>query len=304
MPILSAAVLWGTTGTASWLAPPNAPSAAVGCSGLVLGGLLLFLAGHRGALRRPPAGSPLVPNRRRGGAGPAYARGEWRLLLLGAVAVAGYPVTFYPAVARTGVAVATVVALCSAPVFAGALAWVTGRSRPSARWAIATGAAVLGCAALVLGPMLTGGPATIDPFGLALAALAGFTYVVYSLIGGDLIVRGHRPDSVLGVMFGVAALLVLPVVLAGDTAWLGSARGAAVALHLAVFTTFLAYLLFGQGLRHTGVAVATTLTLAEPAVAAVLGVTVVGERLPLVSWCGLAILASGLVLLSLSPGRR
>jgi DME family drug/metabolite transporter len=65
-----------------------------------------------------------------------------------------------------------------------------------------------------------------------------------------------------------------------------------------VFTTFAAYLLFGLGLRHTSAAAATTLTLAEPAVAAVLGVVVLGERLPAVSWCGMAVLAVALAALA------
>ncbi|MFC9897160.1 EamA family transporter [Nocardia sp. NPDC127579] len=286
-PILAASVLWGTTGTASSLAPAGAPAAAIGSAGLALGGLLLFAAGHWKPLRDREIRHP-------------YTRREGWLLLLGAVAVAGYPVTFYPAVARTGVAVATVVALCSAPVFAGALAWVLGRSKPSARWVLATSAAVIGCAALVSG----GSSAAIDPAGVALATVAGLVYVVYSLVGGELITGGHDSDRVMGVMFGAAALFVLPVLLCTETAWLSGTRGLVVAAHLAVFTTFLAYRLFGYGLRHTTVAVATTLTLAEPAVAAVLGVTVLGERLALVSWCGLGILASGLVLLSLSPRAR
>ncbi|WP_309234780.1 EamA family transporter [Nocardia sp. XZ_19_385] len=292
VPILAASVLWGTTGTASSMAPAGAPAVSIGSAGLVLGGAMLFLAGYWKPLRENAV------------AARSYTRREWRLLLLGAVAVAGYPVTFYPAVARTGVAVATVVALCSAPVFAGALAWAAGRSRPSPWWVIATSVAVFGCVALVLGPQLTGGGASVDLLGLSLAATGGFAYAVYSLVGGELITRGHRSGSVIGVMFGAAGLFVLPVVLCTDTSWLTTGRGMAVTVHLAVFTTFLAYRLFGYGLRHTTVAVATTLTLAEPAVAAVLGVTVVGERLPFVSWCGLAVLASGLVLLSLSPKAR
>jgi DME family drug/metabolite transporter len=57
--------------------------------------------------------------------------------------------------------------------------------------------------------------------------------------------------------------------------------------------------MFGHGLRRTSVSVATSLTLGEPAVAAVLGVAVLGERLPAASWGGLAVLAAGLVLLTL-----
>ncbi|MEU3561516.1 EamA family transporter [Kitasatospora sp. NPDC006786] len=285
-PILIAAVLWGTTGTASSLAPGGAPAAGIGAAGLVLGGLLLLLT-DRAARALPRVCGP---------------RERW-LLAAGAVAVAGYPVTFYPAVGRTGVAVATVIALGSAPVFTGLLGWLTRQGRPGGRWAGATALAVLGCALLVLGPELAGGGGAVDPLGVLLAALSGLSYAGYSLIGGRLITAGHPSGGVMGAMFGGGALIVLPVLLAGDLEWLASARGAGVVLHLAVVTTFLAYWLFGHGLRHTSAQTATTLTLAEPAVAAVLGVAALGERLPALSWCGLAVLAAGLAFLAL-PARR
>ncbi|MBW8795090.1 MAG: EamA family transporter [Streptomyces sp.] len=285
LPILTAAVLWGSTGTASSLAPAGVPAAVIGAAGLALGGPLLFLTA--------PGGRSL--------AGVCNG-GERRLLALGTLAVAGYPLTFYPAVARTGVAVATVVALGGAPVLAGLLAWLTRRSRPSARWAAATAAAVLGCTVLVLGPGLAGDGAPVDALGVLLAGLAGLSYAGYALVGGQLIGRGHASGAVLGVMFAGAALLVLPVALWGGAGVLLTARGAAVVLYLGAITTFLCYRLFGYGLGHTTPQVATTLTLAEPAVAAVLGVTVLGERLPAVSWCGLAVLALGILLLAVPVG--
>ncbi|GKQ41989.1 DMT family transporter [Streptomyces sp. A012304] len=284
-PILASAVLWGTTGTAGSLAPAGAPAAAIGCAGLALGGVLMYLT-TRGARSLPAA----------------CTRAERWLLVLGALAVAGYPVTFYPAVARTGVAVATVIALGSAPVFAGLLSWITGQARPTARWTAATTAAVPGCALLVLGPELSGDATPMDLTGVVLAAAAGLSYAVYSLIGGGLITRGHPSGAVMGVLFGAAGLLVLPLVLSLDTRWLATSRGAAVAGYLALFTVYLAYRLFGHGLRRTPASVATSLTLAEPAVAAVLGVTVLGERLPVASWSGLAVLAVGLVLLTVPVG--
>lgn len=291
--MLTAAVLWGTTGTASTLAPVGARPGAIGSTGLAIGGLLLFLTRRRGS--SPAAFS--VPQR-------------W-LLALGAVAVAGYPLTFYPAVARCGVAVATVIALGSAPAFAGLLAWLTGQGRPAPRWAAATMAAVAGCALLVAGPLIAGHAgaghagaghtstgltdgASVSAMGIVLAALAGLSYAVYSLIGGRLVAEGHSARHVVGSMFGGGALLVLPVLAAGGTRWLGTVRGAGVAVHLALFTTFLAYRLFGRGLRGVSAQLATTLTLAESVVATVLGVVLLGERLPAVSWAGMAILAAGL----------
>lgn len=263
LPILAACVLWGTTGTVSSLAPASAPAVAVGVAGLVVGGCLLFLTarGTRAVLRTA----------------------DWRLLLLGAVTVAGYVLAFYPAVARTGVAVGTTVALAAAPIVLGM------RSRP-----LLTSAAVVGCGALVLGD----GDAHVDVLGVALALVAGLSYAVYSVVCAHLIGRGHPSRAVVGVVFGGASALTLPVLPVVGVGWLASPSGLAVAAHLAVFTTFAAYLLFALGLRYTGAAAATTLTLAEPAVAAVLGVVVLDERLSFVSWCGMAVLAVALVALA------
>jgi DME family drug/metabolite transporter len=292
VPILFASVLWGSTGTVASFAPAGSDPAAVGCAGLVLGGLLLALSS------RDTRTLPLSGDR----------RDRW-LCVLGALGVAGYPATFYPAVARAGVAVATVVALGSAPVFTGLLAWLTGGARPTRRWCLATTAAVLGCALLVLGPDVsgtgrTGRAAPIDLLGVGLAAVAGLSYAAYALVGARLIARGHGSGAVLGAMFGGGALLVLPVAVVGCLHGPTTSRAGAVELYLGLVTTFLAYRLFGHGLRRTSAQVATTLTLVEPAVAAVLGVVVLGERLPLLSWGGLAVLAVALGGLVLPERRR
>ncbi|MFJ9557446.1 EamA family transporter [Nocardiopsis sp. NPDC101807] len=286
LPILAAAVLWGTTGTAASFAPAEAPAAAIGAAGLVLGGLLLFLTGRGSAALLARSDQP--------------TRGA---LALGALAVAGYPLSFYPAVAHAGVAVATVITLGSAPVFSGLLAWLTGQARPTARWTVATASAVLGCAVLVLGSELGAGGTPVRPAGVLLALAAGFSYSAYALVAERLIRRGHPSPAVMGTMFAGGGIAVLPVVAATGAAWLATVDGALVALYLALFTVFLAYRLFGHGLRHTSASVATTLTLAEPAVAALLGVAVVGERLSAVSWTGLAVLALGLAVLR-APARR
>lgn len=287
LPILGAAVLWGTTGTASSFAPDSAHPAAIGSAGLVLGGILLFLTGR--------------------GSSALLTRSDGRtraILLLGAVAVAGYPLSFYPAVAHAGVAVGTVITLGSAPVFAGLLAWRLERVRPDRRWTVATVAAVIGCAVLVLGPDPVGSPTPVRPSGVFLALVAGFSYALYTIIAERLIRGGRTSGAVMGTMFAGGGILVLPVVVTTGTAWLATVEGALVALHLALFTVFLAYRLFGHGLRHTSASTATTLSLAEPAVATVLGVALVGERLPWASWSGLVVLALGLAVLKAPSGRK
>ena len=82
--------------------------------------------------------------------------------------------------------------------------------------------------------------------------------------------------------------------------WVATGPGLAVATYLAVLTTALAYLLYARGLRTTAVTTATTL---GPAVAAVLGPTVLGERLTITGLAGLGVLAVGLVIAAW-PARR
>ena len=84
---------------------------------------------------------------------------------------------------------------------------------------------------------------------------------------------------------------------------MATGQGLAVATYLAVLTTALAYLLYARGLRTTAVTTATTLGLAEPAVAAALGLTVLGERLTITGLAGLGVLAVGLVIAAW-PARR
>jgi DME family drug/metabolite transporter len=65
-----------------------------------------------------------------------------------------------------------------------------------------------------------------------------------------------------------------------------------------VITVALAYLLFGRGLTGVGVGAAGTLTLAEPATAATLGVAVLGERPGAATAAGIGLIVAGLVALA------
>ncbi|MEV4291145.1 EamA family transporter [Nonomuraea bangladeshensis] len=273
--VVAAAVLWGTAGTAGLLV--SADSVALAAARLVVGGAALALMAGSGMRR------VLSPG-----------------LLLGAVAVAAYQLCFFAAVARTGVAIGTVVAIGSGPVFTGLLSWLLHRRRPSRRWATATAAAICGCAALIVGGGVgssggsVGGPASGQVVsGVLFALLGGLLYAFYAVMAARAIGDGGESNAVMGVMFGGAALIMLPVlVVHGGVGW--EPRGLVAVLYLGLGTTALSYFLYGRGLRSTPVATAATLALAEPAVAALLGVVVLGERLAPVSVAGLVLLAFSL----------
>jgi len=71
-----------------------------------------------------------------------------------------------------------------------------------------------------------------------------------------------------------------------------------MALWLGFATMAIAYILFTWGLSGLTAATAATLTLGEPLTAAILGITVLDERLSALAIIGLVILAGGLSLLA------
>ncbi|WP_026411663.1 DMT family transporter [Actinomadura oligospora] len=283
--VLLAASFWGTTGTVRTFAPDGTSSVSVAALRMVLGGLMLagiVLATARGDLLRLLRAPRALP-----------------MLGAGAAAMIVYQTVFFVAAGRTGVAVATVVTIGSSPAFTGLIGALSGRSRPDARWLLATAGAVVGCAALVLG----GRGAGVEPVGIGLALLSGFAYAAYATLSSVLITRGERDRCVVASLFGLSGLVSLPVLLLDSPGWLITGTGPAVALYLGLIATGGAYLLFARGLRTTPATTATTLTLAEPAVASVLGVAVLGEHLGPVAFSGLAFLAASLIILVVPSAR-
>jgi DME family drug/metabolite transporter len=222
-------------------------------------------------------------------------------LVLAAVSVGGYQLAFCSAVRLTGVAIGTVVAIGSAPVLTGLISRLTGGPPLSRRWMAATVGAVTGCAVLVT----SGSAAGVNLPGVGLAVTAGLCYAVYVVSAARLISAGIGERAVMGALFGGAAVLLAPVLLAGAPGWLLTARGLAVAGYLGVVTTAVAYLLYGRGLRSVPAPVAVTLGLAEPVVATLLALIVLGERLTPAAAAGAVLVGLALAVLVVPlPGRR
>jgi drug/metabolite transporter, DME family len=369
--VVTAAVLWGTTGTARALGPDDASPTAVGAVRLMVGGACLVAAarwgrwltttpdrsgassgpgddgggGHRRAVpsgepatpvpsgepgtsvpsvgpgddgggghrRAVPSGEPATPVPSgepatpvpsgepatpvpSGGPGDADATGTWRTHLgvgVAALAMAAYQPLFFGGVARTGVAVGTVVGIGSSPVFAGVLGIGVRGERPGGRWLAATALALAGTGLLVG----TGSSDDVDPAGIALALGAGLAYAVYVLASKLVLDAGWPPDALTVRVFGWAGLALVPVALVAGIGPLLSPGGLLMVAHLGIVTVAVAYVLFGRGLQGVGVGTAGTLTLAEPATAALLGIVVVGERFGGTTALGVALIATGLVVL-------
>lgn len=278
--VLAAGILWGTTGTAQAFAPAGASPLAVGAVRLAVGGTALLLLA-------------LARRQLRAGGWP------WRPTTLLVTTIALYQVCFFAAVARTGVAVGTVVAIGSAPMLAGLLGLLLLGERPTLRWLLATALAVAGCTLLVA----TGGDLHVDAIGVLLALGAGASYALYTIASRELL-RLQPPDAVTAVAFFGGALLLGPLLFFVDLSWLASGRGMLVALHLGLVTTAIAYILYIRALLTVPTATAVTLALMEPLTAAALGVLLLGERLTPPAILGIVLLLAGLLILTIRTSKN
>lgn len=279
--VLLAAALFGTTGTAQALGPASSTPLTVGAGRIAVGGsLLVLLAWASGGLRgrRPP-----------------------RLVLVAGAGVAVYQLAFFQAVADTGVAIGAIVAIGSGPVFAGLLERVLDGSWPGRSWLAATILATAGVASLTLS---SAGDASLSASGIALALVSGAGYATYTIVAKRLLRLGHTPIAVMGASFGAGAVLLLPVLLLGGTDWLRTPGGLALVLYLGVVPTALAYVLFARGLQRLDASEVTTIVLAEPLTATVLGAVVLDERVGAGGAAGAALVLAGLAVLAFPRGAR
>lgn len=277
--ILLAAVLWGTTGTSQALAPSGAHPMTIGALRLAIGGgALLLLALMRGQITRNCFQKP-------GGT------------ILAALLVATYQLSFFAAVQTTGVAVGTMAAIGSGPLFAGVLALLIHKERPGRRWLIATTLAVTGL--LILFVPVSGSVVRVNMAGVLMALLAGASYAGYTLAIKGLI-PGNSSDAVIALIFSLGGLMLSPLLFRSDLHWAVEPTGLFVILHLGLITTAVAYVLFARGLRTVPALNAVTLSLAEPLTAATLGIVVLKEQPTVPSAIGMALVLVGLVVLGIT----
>ncbi|HIY64892.1 MAG TPA: DMT family transporter [Candidatus Agrococcus pullicola] len=285
--VLAAAFLWGTTGTAATFAPTVGPL-AMGAAALGIGGILQAVIA--------------VPSLRREHAELSSHRGT---VIAGAAAVVIYPLAFYSSMHLAGVAVGTVVSLGSAPIASGLLERVMERRTLSVWWMLAAALGIVGCAVLCAAQMHDAPSETLRTVaGVVLGLVAGATYAVYSWSARRLMNLGIRRAAAMGAVFGLGGVALMPVLLLTGAPLVTSTQAFTVGAYMALVPMFLGYLLFGYGLTRVNASTATTLTLAEPAVAAILAVVIVGERLPATGWAGLAGICASLLVLSLAPATR
>ena len=276
--ICLAAVSWGTTGsvTAVLVERAGAGALVIGAMRMVVAAVLLLLLAR--------AGGPI-----------RVARADrWRCAALG-VCMAAFQACYFSAVTMTGIAIAALIAICSAPLIIAVVAAFALGERVTPRVALALGLGVAGTALLIVGPRTAADLSPRFVAGVALAFGAALAYALYVVFTKAALAR-LAPLPLAGVNFTVAALVLAPV-LAAPGVGQQIVLGWPWLLYLGAVTTAGAYAIYTIGLRDVTASVAGIASLMEPLTATLLGVFLFGERLGAAGVVGALLLFSALGLL-------
>ena len=213
--LLFSCLLFSVTGTLQQLAPEGHTPVVITEVRMLLGSLTILawcLFTHR-----LPSNWSVVP---------------WKPMVIAVASVLLYQLLFFYSVAEVGVAVGSVVAIATTPLWAAAVAFLLFRKKPSKFWAIATALAIVGVCLINFG----GGfqSQTLD-WKVLLPVAAGLCYGV-EIIAVGKVVEKINPETTMLLEMGLVAILLLPVTFFFPSEWIFTTRGILVSLGLGVVT--------------------------------------------------------------------
>lgn len=282
--LLVSCLLFSVTGTLQQLAPEGHTPVVITEVRMLLGSLTILawcLLNHR-----LPSNWSAVP---------------WKPMLIAVASVLLYQLLFFYSVEKVGVAVGSVVAIATTPLWAAAVAFILFKKRPSRFWVFATALAIVGVFLINAGGGLQS--QRID-WRLLLPIAAGLCYGV-EIIAVGKVVEKINPETTMLLEMGLVAILLFPGIFFFPTEWVFTTRGILVSLGLGVVTAGIAYPCFTYGIKYTSPIVASTLALTEPLMAAALGIFFLHENLTISMSLGmLSLMASVIVLIFEEPNNH
>ena len=228
------------------------------------------------------------------------------MMVLVGLLMAAYLLLYFSAIGLVGVTVATLIALCTAPVITALLSIMLFGDRLSLGFILSLAMSLGGTILLIHRPGLDlGSRELIKGSLLSLAAAQAYSLMVFA----SKRIPDRYPSLLPStIMFGAGSLALLPLAL-GQGALTGLNRPSlAWFLYLGAVPTALGYGLFFLGVRGVRPQTTAVLTLTEPLAAALLARLLLGERLGPGGLFGAALLLGGVAILfsrgrSQTPGK-
>ncbi|KUG02882.1 permease of the drug/metabolite transporter (dmt) superfamily [hydrocarbon metagenome] len=277
--ILLAAVLWGTTGISARYINDVYPLSplTIGAWRLLFASPILILISYLSKGNEEPLQKPHLG-----------------IFLIYGITVATYQLSFFSAVTLAMVSTATLIAICTSPVFVAILSRLFLKERLNIRVFLALVLSISGTILIMDIYQLNFSLDSDQSLGYLLALGAGLSYATYAVAGKSLLAH-YSPLRIVSITFSLGALFMLPFIpVPSDLpikVW-------GILLFLGVVPTALAYIIFTTGLKSTTATSASIASLFEPLTATFLALTFIGERLSLIQSIGAILLFSALAIIS------
>ena len=271
--------LAGTAGTVAALYALNTPSPVIGFARLAIGAITLLLLApfFGGKLRHLPR---LVTR-----------PGIWIM----AASSASYQAFFFASVERTGVATAALITVGCIPVSAGIVGWIFLRERLNKIWFLSTAIAISGLVIASIGELRTN-----DATGLLYAVIAGSGIGAYINAAKVEVRAGGHSMQLPGMAFLLGSVGLFFIVRSDLLQVQWTTQTILLAIYLGAVTMGIANGIQIVGLKGISPGVASTMMLADPVTAAVLGVVVLNQQPTLNGAVGLVLVVIGLAMQSFS----
>lgn len=191
------------------------------------------------------------------------------------VALTGMNLCFYAALERISLGMAVTID-CLGPL---ALALIASRRWLDALWVALAGGGVL---------MLVDSEGPVSWSGVLFAAASGAGWAAY-IVCSAAVGRHTAGNDGLALAMGFSALLALPVVLDNDAALLANPIFLAGAAVLAMLSSLVPHAIELEALRRITPAVFGVMMSLEPAIAAAIGLLLLGEEMRAAQWLGIGL---------------
>lgn len=290
--IALAALLWATTGIVAKFLFTGTELQAVtlGFLRLVVA-LPFFFTLMRREQRALARSSAPLPKLTRKALVPLVALGLFQAVYQG---------SYLLAVDMTGAGIATLIALCLAPVLVAIMAAPLLGEKPGLVTILALAAAIAGTAMLVISDMDSAGRLRLG--GILVAVLAAFVYAGFTLTSRHTS-TGTPVFTTAFICFFTAALILLPVVAAiggfEGLHTLGVGQWLMVA-YIGIVPTCLGYVSFFSGMKTTPATLSSIIVTLEPLFVALLAWMILGEELGVIGIAGALILTAAVIVASRS----
>ena len=229
-------------------------------------------------------------------------RDSWCFLGSGIVSLLFFTFCYFQAMNYMSLSAAAIL-LYTAPAIVTLLSALLFRERLTGTKMLAVVLAFLGCA-LVSG--LGAGDMALSAAGILYGLGAGFGYAMYSIFARYALERGYSSNTInfyscLLAAIGAALIWGVDGVFESVTA---STQNLGLALGAGVLTCFLPYLLYTYGLTGMETGRASIMASVEPVVATLVGAVVFRESMSVLSYAGVVLVLSAVVLLNVKTKRR